>query len=373
MGELGWDERKVEIIIVPIIVIVGSNPTPRTIQDQGACPPIPPDLNINRAQASGLVPTRSPPAIGREEVGAWGQERELAVVWDGSVRRKFVKFMMLNKVSEEYLRKSILSYLDRYMPPGGLSKPEDVVNMFVRCERGQRHLKCAVQALLRFYRKALGYPREFIEALSEAIPSISKREDKWVPPEGFVIDTLKELKEANPGLFVFINAMLDSGTRKEHLAKMFEHFRPETLEGPKKPGGFYKYRLNLERGTKNTWLIYLTPYTAQLLKEFHARGEHLSLHIIDHWFKTHRRKVGKRPDGKALIMPLRPKYVRKFAYNMMRKMGIDRDVAMWLNGRKPESVDERHYTDLELLADQQYPRYMAYLAELRRKAGLKIT
>jgi len=32
VGELGWDVRKVEIIIVPIIVIVGSNPTPRTIQ-----------------------------------------------------------------------------------------------------------------------------------------------------------------------------------------------------------------------------------------------------------------------------------------------------------------------------------------------------
>ena len=149
---------------------MGSNPTPRTKQIRGRSPPIPPNSNINSLSASGHQPTRSPLAIEHEEAEARGQERELVVVWDGSVRRKFIKFMLLNKVSEEYLRKSILSYLDRYMPPEGLSKPEDVVNMFVRCERGQRHLKCAVQVFLRFYRKVLGYPGEFIEALSEAIP-----------------------------------------------------------------------------------------------------------------------------------------------------------------------------------------------------------
>jgi len=42
----------------------------------------------------------------------------------------------------------------------------------------------------------------------------------------------------------------------------------------------------------------------------------------------------------------------------------------WLSGKKPKGIDEKHYLDLELLADSQYERYMAYLAELRKRARL---
>ena len=54
----------------------------------------------------------------------------------------------------------------------------------------------------------------------------------------------------------------------------------------------------------------------------------------------------------------------------MRKAGLDKDVVNWLSGKKPKGVDERHYLDLELLADEQYPRYMKFLEELMAKAGL---
>jgi len=65
--------------------------------------------------------------------------------------------------------------------------------------------------------------------------------------------------------------------------------------------------------------------------------------------------------------------IQKFAMTMMRRAGLDKDVVNWLSGKKPKGVDERHYLDLELLADSQYERYMAYLAELRAKAGLTAT
>ena len=64
---------------------------------------------------------------------------------------------------------------------------------------------------------------------------------------------------------------------------------------------------------------------------------------------------------------LRPKFVQKFAYNMMRRHGIDRDVAKFLSGRKPEGVGPRHYAELITLAEEQYPRYAEYITQLRQK------
>ena len=91
------------------------------------------------------------------------------VMWSPAVRRKFVRYMQLRGVSDGYLRKSVLSYLDRFMPAGGLSGPEDVLEMFVRCQRGHGHLRCALLALLRFYEQVMRYPSDFIRALKEAI------------------------------------------------------------------------------------------------------------------------------------------------------------------------------------------------------------
>jgi intergrase/recombinase len=59
--------------------------------------------------------------------------------------------------------------------------------------------------------------------------------------------------------------------------------------------------------------------------------------------------------------------VQKFAYNMMRKNGVDRDVAEFISGRKPEGIGAKHYAELIMLAEEQYPKYAEYLKNLRGK------
>ena len=73
---------------------------------------------------------------------------------------------------------------------------------------------------------------------------------------------------------------------------------------------------------------------------------------MDNWLKKHAKRI-KRPDGREATMPLRPKHVRKFAMNMMRRAGPDKDVVQFLASGKPKGIDERYYLDLELLADSQ--------------------
>jgi len=304
---------------------------------------------------------------------------ELVVRWDEGVRAKFIAWLRTKKkpiTSEGYLRKSILSYLDRYFPPEGISRPEQVFEMFMRCQRGRHHLKRALGNLLTFYRKVMGYPHGFIESLREAMDCEEPGEDRWVPSEELAVQDLRELAEtvdknmAHFKFFVLTNAVLDSAVRPEHLIEgLFEGFKPEKLEYVADKD-FYKYRLGIERATKSAWVAYLTPYTVKLIMALYERGERITRKSMYEWLRRHRREVGQRPDGKPIVMPLRPKVIQKFAMTMMRKAGLDKDVVNWLSGKKPKGVDERHYLDLELLADSQYECYVAYLSELRAKAGV---
>jgi len=61
------------------------------------------------------------------------------------------------------------------------------------------------------------------------------------------------------------------------------------------------------------------------------------------------------------------KYVRKFTMNAMYEVGLAPDVTRFLAGEKPRTVLEEHYIDVERMAEQQYTKYLKYLARLRRK------
>jgi len=109
---------------------------------------------------------------------------------DEELRERFVQFLKNKRrpAKDERNIKNMLSYLDGYMPPEGLSRPEEVFDMFMRCEHGRHHLDRAFRNLLNFYRRVLGYPKDFIEALKEAIPAArGDFEDKWVPGEDLII------------------------------------------------------------------------------------------------------------------------------------------------------------------------------------------
>jgi len=227
--------------------------------------------------------------------------------------------------------------------------------------------------LLNFYECALNYPKNFTEPLRKAARELTPRtrDDKWVPKEELVLESIKLMHDLakdkrDRKYLALYHAVLDSASRPEHVAEaLFENFKPELLE---EADGFYKYRANIERGTKHCWVIYLTPYTARLLMELHERGEVLTFEGWKSWIRRRPCGVTKRLDGKVESLPLRLKWIRKFAMNMMRKVGLERDVVQFLAGEKPQGVDAEHYIDLEGLADEKYPDYAKYVEELRRRA-----
>jgi len=272
------------------------------------------------------------------------------VVWNGEVRETFVSYMRENGRAERYI-KECLRFLDKYMTKP-VTGPRDVLEMFNRCTGGKHHLDRAFRNLLKVYRIYYGLPKDVYEELKEAIPRTKVGVDKYVPPEELIVETFRKLKAEKVKYRAYYNLVLDAAIRPEHAIKVFETW-DETRLRKAKTGKFYIYEVGIEEATKQAFIACITPETLKLIRKTVESGDLPRKWSVQTFFR--RRKL------------LQPKYVRKFAMNMMRRLGISRDVTQYLAGQRPQGVDAEHYIDVEMLAEEQYAKYAEYLAQLRRR------
>jgi len=270
------------------------------------------------------------------------------VSWDSDVRARFVEWMKANGRSLSYIERCVL-YLNKYVSE--LSKPGDVVELFEKCRRGRNHLDRALRNLLKYYQLVEGYPEDFIDRLRKAIPRIKTGVDYREPVEDEIVKTFKALRRYPLKYRCIYHLILDGGIRVSHARYLVNNFRQENL---KKVGEFYRYTLGLERGTKHSFYAYMREETAMILRSLGEKGVKVRKAAMDSFLKRHRSLV-------------KPKYVRKFAYNMMILSGIPETIADFINGRKPRTVGGQHYMFLRTQADQHYHKYVKYLEELTKK------
>jgi len=242
--------------------------------------------------------------------------------------------------------KDFVYALDKWRPI--IRSVEDVDRLFAGSFPGKRHLWFAVRNLLKYCRLH-GWSEEEINRLLKVMPPTPQSNpDNRVPKEEQIINLLRALEKEKVKYQAFYNLILDSAVRPAHTVEILAGFNPGNLEeiGP----GIFKYHVSIERKEKHTFICFITEGTLRLIEKM---SEPLTLSAYKVFQK--RRKM------------LRPKHVQKFAYNMMRKSGVDRDIAEFISGRKPEGVGPKHYAELIMLAEEQYPKYAAYLKALREK------
>ena len=227
-----------------------------------------------------------------------------------------------------------------------------MLEMFERCRGGRHHLDRAFRNLLKVYRLYFGLPRGVYEELKEAIPRTRVGVDKYVPPERLVIETFRRLKSERVKYRAYYNLILDAAIRPEHALKVFQTWDEARLRKAK-TGEFYVYEVGIEEATKQAFIACVTPHTLKLIRKTIEGGDLPTKAAVTRVFQR-----------RGLV---RPKYVRKFAMNMMRRLGMSRDVVQYLSGQRPQGVDAEHYIDIERLAEQQYANYAEYLAQLRRR------
>ncbi|MCD6241145.1 hypothetical protein J7K27_06480 [Candidatus Bathyarchaeota archaeon] len=239
--------------------------------------------------------------------------------------------------------------MDKFKPK--IASVDDLDGLFARVNssRGyRRDLWFAVRNLLR-YCEEHGWSKEWIRRLRDAMPKCPQsRVDLRRPRSYKILNLLKALHEAPIKYQAFYNLILDSAVRPFHAVEVLQGWNEENLERVRR--GIYIYYVGIEREEKHCWIIFVTGYTLNLIEKMDEAPTIAG-------YCCFQKRMGL----------LRPKLVQKFAYNAMRSCGVDRDIAEFLSGRKPEGVGAKHYTELIFLAERQYPRYAAYLENLRVK------
>ena len=62
---------------------------------------------------------------------------------------------------------------------------------------------------------------------------------------------------------------------------------------------------------------------------------------------------------------VRPKYLRKFAFDKMIELEVPESIADFIEGRVPQRIGAKHYLALARQSSKYYPRYQAYIKQLR--------
>ena len=233
--------------------------------------------------------------------------------------------------------RTLLHYLDAHVDV--IRGPEDV-RRILDGKPGDRNLNLAVRALLRWLRE---------ECLAEELAEWLRRGLRPIPKVG--VDLRRPREEDIIGLLravrgeryeALVHLLLDSGARISDALRALDGLDRAVEVRP----GIFKIPVGRLMGPKRCFWCYCTGETLEAVK----RMPRPSYNAIIMWHKKRR------------FMPL--KLVRKFAYTQMRRCGIYPEVARFLQGRV-QGISEECYEDLELLADEQYPRYAAYVRGLR--------
>jgi intergrase/recombinase len=266
-------------------------------------------------------------------------------------RQMFLQYLEFKRYEPANAR-NMLNYLDRFVKEP-LKEPLDVMRMFSPLTAGQRHhLNRAMRAWFKCLEinKPNREFKEFLDGLRKAIPKDDVGIDIKVPEEEQIISDLRRIVSEPLPIQAEYNLLLDSGLRLVEVVKLLNDFpEAERLEG------FYRCPVGLFRGSKQAYYCYLTEYTYQLIKKLSEKVSEIRL--------KRRHQLHKYT---------RAKYLRKFANDMMtsERLNIPESVADFIQGRVARSIGAKHYMQLKRKADQFYPRYAQYVAELRYKAGI---
>ena len=295
--------------------------------------------------------------LGSLAAGASGEGGGFVLSWP-ETRRLFLQYVEFRKYHPRNA-KSMVSYMDRFVREP-IKAPLDVMKAFTGLSAGQSHnLNRAMRAWFKCLE--INNPdarfKEFLNGLRAAIPRDEVGFDLKIPTPEELVYSLKEMSGGLLRYRACYELVLDSGLRLVEACKLINSL----IEGetrPEKIDGFYVAPLGYFRRSKLAYFAYFTEQTFALVKQLKS-NEKVTPELASNY-------VRKRPKVVAF------KYLRKFANDMMtsERLNIPESVADFIQGRVPKTVGARHYMRLRRKADQFYPRYAEYVAELRRKAGL---
>ena len=273
-----------------------------------------------------------------------GSQVLLAITWM-DIRTDFTTYLECKRYSTDY-KQGMLRYLDKYFTT--ISSATDIMRVFAKIERGQRHLWLGFRVVFNFL-EATGFDTETLTIYRKALPTFTCGIDLKVPEEPEIIKALTKLRNARPEYIALYNLLIDSGLRLIESVKAIEQIR-----SAEQINGFYRITLGEFRGSKQAYYAYLTKSTYDQI-----------IAITNTPLNTKRATDYYR----KIVKVISPKYLRKFAFDKMIELEIPESVADFIEGRVPKRIGAKHYMVLRRQADKFYKKYNDYATNLRGTVG----
>jgi intergrase/recombinase len=257
-------------------------------------------------------------------------------------RERFEAWLKSEDYSPDF-KTDVLSYLTRYVVE--ISEPFDIISVFGKIKKGKRHLALALRTLFNFY-EALGVSSAYLDYLRKAIPNVRCGIDLKIPSEDKILDSLRKLSKMPLKYQAAYNLLLDSGLRLAEAVELINNFQDAEAVN-----GFYRCEVAMFRGEKQAYYGHFTERTLSLIKQVKEKLESKSTSSYLRKWKL-----------------VAPKYLRKYAFDKMIELEVPESVADFIEGRVPQRIGAKHYLALARQSAKFYPRYQAYLKQLRDQA-----
>ena len=233
------------------------------------------------------------------------------------------------------------SYLTRLVGTALCGK-EDVGKAFKAMGGLNKSSYEAFRRFLTYLEKRLERYEDLAVKLRKAMPKKPRtKADTYVPPDSLLLKVRDRIRDVGPPYTLFYNIMVSSGCRGIEARYLIENARK--LRAVKLPYGAVRVHVDLQRGSKNEFVMYLPEEVYSQIKEYRGKLPHQD--TVEDVF---------RESGLAV------KYFRKWWRQLCKRLGIDSEDIEAFHGRV-SSIGGRHYTDWIPILDEDYKRILPHI------------
>jgi len=200
----------------------------------------------------------------------------------------------------------------------------------------------AFRRFLTFLEKKVEGYDDLLLKLKRALPKPPKtKEDTYVPPDSKILKIRWKVKELGAPYTLIYNVLVSSGCRGTEALYLISNIR--RLRAVRLPYGAVRVHVDLQRGSKNEFVMYLPQEVYEQLMRWGGKLPH------EDTIREAFRDAG-----------LATKYFRKWWRQTLKKLGIDSEDIEAFQGR-PRSIGGRNYTDWIPILDKDYEKILLHI------------
>ncbi|BAD84803.1 SSV1 integrase homolog, C-fragment [Thermococcus kodakarensis KOD1] len=256
----------------------------------------------------------------------------------------YAKWLSL-RVSTEETKFRYISTLEKFFNTYAIKTYEDLQEILA--ETGyKRHITKALRSFAKFLRNRGIITRDQYLDLKEIIWVKPTHPRKVNVPDAQIREALKYYEQKDPILATIYKTLVFSGLRLKAVIELFNEFDPEKLILPREYPNIAKYPIHKQKGQKKAFYAYLPrDFALTELEQLPLDYEHVKNRL-----RVKLRSV--RNTEKSVQFSAAA--VREWFATFLARKGCPFEVINFIQGRAERGVLEKHYLNLEILADEWY-------------------